>query len=118
MRDEQTKVELAKVVYFESDGNYTHILFLNGHRATVSVGLSKIEHLLEVQLKEQAQLFIRIGRQYIVNRNFIFQINLLKQKLLVSDMENLPVFSLSVSKEALKALKVLLTNKENGIVNR
>ncbi|WP_106830284.1 LytTR family DNA-binding domain-containing protein [Parabacteroides pacaensis] len=110
-RDEQTKVELTKVVYFEADGNYTRVTFLNGYKIAVSAGLSKIEHLLEEQLKEQAQQFIRIGRQYIVNRAFIFQINVLKQKLLLSNMESLPVFSLSVSKEALKNLKALQIKK-------
>lgn len=117
-RDEQTKVDLGKVVYFESDGNYTHIVFINNYKVTVSVSLSAIERLLEEQLKENARQFVRIGRQYIVNRYFIFQINVLKQRLLLSNMESLPVFSLSVSKEALKVLKELQIKKENGTVNR
>lgn len=117
-RDEQTKVDLGKVVYFESDGNYTHVAFINNYKVTISVGLAAIEKLLEEQLKENARQFVRIGRQYIVNRHFIFQINVLKQKLLLSNMESLPVFSLTVSKEALKVLKELQIKKENGTVDR
>ncbi|MDR1919319.1 MAG: LytTR family transcriptional regulator [Tannerellaceae bacterium] len=117
-RDEQTKIDLSKVVYFEAEGNYTRIVFVNSYKATISVSLSKIEKLLDTQLTGNAGQFIRIGRQYIVNRAFIFQINLLKQKLLLSDMENMPVFSLSIAKEALKKLKELQIKKEDGNNNR
>ncbi|GHU57779.1 hypothetical protein FACS189411_12080 [Bacteroidia bacterium] len=110
-RDEQTKVDLAKVVYFEADGNYTHVIFMNNYKATISVGLTKIEKLLEMQLKDNPG-------QYIVNRSFIFQINILKQKLLLSNMEHMPVFSLSIAKEALKKLRDIQIKKDDGNSNR
>ena len=107
-RDEFTKVDLNNVVYFEADGNYTHIVFINRHKVTITLGLIKIEHLLNTQLKEQAQRFIRIGKRYIINRVFILQINPLRQKLLLSDMVHEAVFTLSISKEALKTLKEII----------
>ena len=107
-RDEFTRVDLKKVVYFEAEGNYTHIIFTNSFRVTITLGLSKIEQLLETQLKEQAQQFIRIGKSYIINRQFILQINPLRQKLILADMEYETVFTLTISKELLKTLKELI----------
>ena len=110
-RDEFTKVELNKVVYFEADGNYTHIVFTNSYKATITLGLCKIEQLLETQLREQAQQFIRIGKRYIINRRFILQIIPLRQKLLLSDMVHETVFALTISKEALKTLKEVIVKQ-------
>ena len=110
-RDEFTKVDLRKVVYFEANGNYTHVVFINNYKVTITIGLSKIEQLLETQLREQAQQFIRIGKGYIINRTFILQISLLRQKLFLSDMIYGTVFELSVSKEALKTLKELIVKR-------
>ena len=110
-RDEFTKVDLNNVVYFEADGNYTHIVFTNSYKVTITIGLSKIEQLLETQLRERAQQFIRIGKSYIINRIFILQINPLRQKLILSDMIHETVFALSISKEALKTLKDLIVKQ-------
>lgn len=108
-RDELTRVNLAYVAYFESNGNYTHIVFVNGCRVMVLVSLANIEHLIDDVLKGQVQPFIRIGKRYIVNSRFVFQINVLKQKLFLTDFHSPQVFILSISKEALKVLKKLYT---------
>lgn len=110
-RDELTRVNLTDVIYFEADGNYTHIVFSNGCKAMLLIGLSKIEHLIDTVLKGQVQPFIRIGKRYIVNSSAIFQINVLKQKLLLTNFKTPQVFTLSVSKEALKNLKNLYTQE-------
>lgn len=108
-RDELTRVNLTDVIYFEADGNYTHIVFSNGCKVMLLIGLSKIEHLIDGVLKGQVQPFIRIGKRYIVNSGAIFQINVLKQKLLLTNFKTPRVFTLSVSKEALRNLKNLYT---------
>ena len=55
---------------------------------------------------------MRIGKSLIVNTLFIYRINIIKQKLILSDCEHF-AFELSVSKEALKKVKeiVLQTKK-------
>ena len=34
-RDEMVKVKLDKVAYFEADSNYSHVVFVNGAKATL-----------------------------------------------------------------------------------
>lgn len=112
-RDELLRVRLKYVVYFEADGNYTHIQFANGARATLLYSLSHMEQLIDEKLKGKVQPFIRIGKRYIVNSQCIFQINTLKQKLILTNFENPQIYSISVSKESLKNLKELYTKKHN-----
>ncbi len=111
-RDELTRVNLNEVAYFEADGNYTHICFSNGCKTTILVSLGGIEHLIDNVLKAQVKPFIRIGKSYIVNSAFIFQINVLRQKLLLTNFKTQNVYTLSISKDALKKLKELYTNKK------
>lgn len=110
-RDELLRVSLKHAVYFEADGNYTHILFSNGAKATLLFSLSKMENLLDEKLKGKPQPFIRIGKKYIINSAYVFQINTLKQELLLTSFNTPHVFTLIVSKEALKSLKDLYLKK-------
>lgn len=106
-RDELIKVNLKHVVFFEADDNYTHVYFSNGIKASLLCTLSNMEQLIDEKLKRQVQPFIRIGRRYIVNSSCIFQINTLKKKLLLTSFNSPQLYTLSVSKEALKKLKDL-----------
>lgn len=83
-RDELVRVKLERVAYFEADANYCHVVFVNGARATILTSLLNIEKLLSEQFKQNASNFIRIGKKFIINSRFIFQINVLKQKLILS----------------------------------
>lgn len=110
-RDEMIKVKLDRVAYFEADSNYCHVVFLNGAVATLLTSLVNVEGLLDQKFRGDSPMFIRIGKRYIVNRFCIFQINVLRQKLILSDLISTKVFELSVSKEALKSLKQLYTDQ-------
>ena len=73
---------------------------------------------MEEQLGKEAMTFIRLGKQLIVNRAYIFRVNPNKQQLLMSNMQVNNAFELSASKEALKQLKALMeseTGKEGKI---
>ena len=108
-RDEMVKVRLERVAYFEADANYCHVVFINGAKATLLTSLVNIEKLLSEQFKETASVFIRIGKKVIVNSHFIFQINVQRQKLVLTDFVSPNVLELSISKDALKNLKNLYT---------
>lgn len=110
-RDELAKVKLDKVAYFEADSNYCHVMFINGYKVTLLTSLINIEKLLSDRFSGDNPLFIRIGKRYIVNKNFIAHINVLRQKLVLTDFSTTTVFELSISKEALKNLKLLYSNK-------
>lgn len=109
-RDELIKVKLDRVAYFEADSNYCHVVFINGAKAILLTSLVNIENLLEERFKDNTSMFIRIGKRYIVNRQYIFQFNIPRQKLVLSDFSVPGVLEISISKEALKNLKQLYSN--------
>lgn len=106
-RDELTRIRLTRVMYFEADANYTNVIFANGARATLLVSLTRLEELIGQVLLERRSIMVRIGKRYIVNSAFIFQINVLRQRLVLSDLVSAKIETLSISKEALKKLKAL-----------
>ena len=111
-RDELIRVSLRHVVYFEADGNYTQIFFENGQKVIILYSLAKLEALLDEKLRGKKQPFIRIGKRYIINSASVFQINTLKQRLVLTNFDTSNVFTLSVSKEALKTLEELYTTRQ------
>lgn len=110
-RDELAKVKLEKVAFFEADSNYCYVNFINGAKATLLTSLANIENLLSSKFQGGDPMFIRIGKRYIVNLNFIFQINIPKQRLILTDFDSPNIMELTISKEALKNLKQLYSNK-------
>lgn len=106
-RDKLIRIDIDKIVYFEGDGNYTHIVTANKHKVCITMNLSNTEAVLATQLEEAAKHFMRIGKRYIVNMNYIYQIDLQKQNLQLSDWKNF-TFQMPVSKEALKTVKELV----------
>jgi len=107
-RDEFIKVDLDKMLYAAADDNYISLYFLNGQSVVVCLSLQKLSLMIVGAYGTEKTKFIRIGRKYIVNRLFIMQINLLKQVLILSDMERIKPISLPVPKEALKTLRQTL----------
>lgn len=103
-RDEFFRVDISKIVYFESDGNYTNIILNNKMKATVCMNLAQMQSILSERLKDEAGMFARIGKRHIVNLTFVYQIAILRQKLTLSDGENFE-YQVSVSKDALKKLR-------------
>ena len=106
-RDELLRIEVGKIVYFEAEGNYTHVISRNKLRATLIMSLTKTEQVLTQQLGERAHQFIRIGKRFIVNINNVYSINLAKQYLVLTDQEHF-AYQLPISKEALRKMKDLI----------
>lgn len=111
-RDELLRIEISKIVYFEADGNYTNIVMVNKLRAAVSMNLGEMENALARQLGTESRIFVRIGKRYIINMEYVYQINVLKQHLILSDYDHF-AFQLNISKDALRKMKELMTNTIN-----
>ena len=103
-RDEFYRVDVSKIVYFESDGNYTNILLNNTLKGTVCMNLAQMQQILADSLKDGASVFARVGKRHIINLKYVFHIAILRQKLVLSDGENFE-YHLNVSKVALKKLR-------------
>ena len=68
------------------------------------------------QLGREAQTFVRIGKSLVVNRMYIYRVNVQRQQLVMSDLTTNQAFTLQASKEALRQLKELLeTEKKEGL---
>lgn len=106
-RDKLIRLDTQKIVYFEGDGNYTYIVTANKQKVCITMNLSHTEDALAAQLGNNANHFMRIGKRFIVNMNYIFQIDILKQMLMLSDCERF-LYQMPVSKEALKTVKELV----------
>ena len=106
-RDALVRVPVSKIVYFEADGNYTYIVTSYKQKACLCMNLAHTEQALAAQLGEQALGFMRIGKSVIVNMRYIYQIDVPKQQLILSDFEHF-TYAVPVSKEALKSVKDLV----------
>lgn len=101
------RLDIQKIVYFEGDGNYTYIVTANKHKTCITMNLVHAEKALADQLGEKAKEFMRIGKRFIVNMNYIYQVDVQRQTLMLSDCEHF-LFQMPVSKEALKVVKELV----------
>ncbi len=106
-RDNLIRLDINRIVYFEGDGNYTYIVTANKLKSCITMNLAHTELALADQLGNNAKHFMRIGKRYIVNMNFIYQVDLSKQRLILSDYNQF-TFQLPISKEALKVVKELV----------
>lgn len=106
-RDKLIRLDISKIVYFEADGNYTYIVTSNKHKTCLTMNLSHTEEALAKQLENVANQFMRIGKRFVVNMNYIYQVDIQKQVLLLSDWDSF-IFQVPISKEALKRVKELI----------
>ena len=113
--NELVRVKPERIVYVESDGNYSTMVLHDKTKQIFTMNLAHCQQLMEEQLGKDAMTFIRIGKQLIVNRAYIFKINPNKQQLIMSDMDVNIAFDLQASKEALKQLKALLESEEGKL---
>ena len=106
--NEVVRVNPERVVFVESDGNYSTMVLHDKTELVFTMNLAHCQQLMEEQLGKEAMTFIRIGKQLIVNSAYIFKINVNKQQLVMANMGVNLAFTLQSSKEALKQLKALI----------
>ncbi len=96
-----------RIIYIASDGNYSTLVQTDNEVRMVSYQLGQVEKMISSQLGNEGNIFIRIGKSLIINRSYIYYINIPKQRLILSDVVSFN-HSVTASKEALKQLKDLL----------
>ena len=109
--NELVRIKPERIVYVVSDGNYSTMVLHDKTEQVFTMNLAHFQQMIEEQLGKEAMTFIRLGKQLIVNRAYIFKINPTKQQLLMSNMQVNIAFELSASKEALKQLKALIESE-------
>lgn len=103
-RDTVVRIDFTKIVYFEAEGNYTSVMTVNKFKPVIGMNLVGVEKELRWQLGCHMNSFVRVGKRYIINMDYVCCLNVLKQQLVLSDSDR---FShvLSISREALRKLK-------------
>ena len=109
LRDQLLRLEIAKIVYFEADGNYTKVVMANKIKVELPLSLANMEKVLSSQLGEKAATFMRIGKRFIINRRYICDVNIPKQYLMLTDFA-LFAYQLPISKAALRSIKAYLSH--------
>ena len=95
------------IVYISADGNYCNVMFTDNETRLLTHQLGIVEAMIHDQLGSEGLLFVRIGRGLIINRNYIYYINIQNQKLILSDNSRFS-HTVSASRDALKNLKDLV----------
>lgn len=107
-RDELFVLDLDKVVYIQASGNYSRIVYIGGMQMMITLGLSKLEGMIKMIVpKDRRSPFVRLGRSLLVNQTYLTHINVLKQRLTLSDNQE-HSYVLDVPKALLKAYKDLI----------
>ena len=122
---ELVRVATDEIVYVRADGNYSDLVLTNGQKRKMTFQLHFFD---EVFQQLQNNMFVRVGRSLIVNKRFIYVINLTEQQLILSggNLKESIVFygqskddspqNISLAREGLRQLKQLLEN-EKGVDN-
>ena len=107
-RDELFVLDLDKVAYIQASGNYSRIVYIGGMQMMITLGLSKLEGMIKMIVpKDRRSPFVRLGRSLLVNQTYLTHINVLKQRLTLSDNQE-HSYGLDVPKALLKAYKDLI----------
>lgn len=113
-RDELNLIDLDQVACIQACGNFSNVMYIDGNKIMVSVGLSQIEVLIQVAINRNNLIntFVRLGRSVIVKNKFFSQINVIKQKVTLSD-KGRHVYQLTVPKNLFKSYKELMRSSYN-----
>lgn len=98
------RIPAASIICIRADGNYSIVRQLDGEMRQLFCNLSQVEKLLGQQLDEESSTFVRCGRSDIINTSYIYYINPLRQRLVLSDAATFR-YELKISKEALRELR-------------
>ena len=109
--NELIRIQPEVIVYAISEGNYTTLVLIDLTKHVFAVNLSHLEKLLQNQLGEEESMFIRTGKRLIINREYVYKVNIGKQQLILADIRNNISIPLTASKVSLRQLKSYLESQ-------
>lgn len=114
-RDELNLIDLDLVACINANGNYSNVMYIDGNKTMVSVGLSQFENIIKdaISKTSASNTFVRLGRSVIVNNRYLRQINILKQKIILADYGT-HSYQLTVPKNLLRNYKELIRISYSG----
>ena len=110
-RDELNTINPSMVAAVQAKGNYSRVVYITHKEIMLTLGVSKMEHLLKTNTTPPNR-FIRLGRSIIINHRYLRKIDLQKQILLLSDGQVSDI-RITVPKRTLKAYKEAIVKSFN-----
>lgn len=108
-RDELIMLLVDNIAYILADGNYTKIVYITGMQVILSIGITKVEKIISDSYPSSSVCpFVRLGRSVVINQRYLYNINLLKHRLQLTDGEH-DCLTLQMPKQILKDYKTLIT---------
>ena len=109
---EFVRVRTDEIAYVRADGNYSDLVLINGKTHKMTFQLHFFDEIFQ-QL--QQNFFVRVGRSLIVNKSYVYVINLPDQTLMFAGPGvAADVKPLKVSREALRQLRQIMENEKGG----
>ena len=109
---ELVRVATDEIVYVHADGNYSDLMLTNGKCRKMTFQIHFFDEIFQ-QLRKN--VFVRVGRSLIVNKRYIYVINLPDQMMLFAGQQiKCDIAPVRVSREALKQLKEQLEDEKGG----
>lgn len=103
------RVSTEDIAYIEASGNYCDVHLFNGEAVTMTF---QLHYFVEALSQLRQNFFVRVGKSLIVNKNFVYGINITSQDLKLMDHRMNLTYRLKASKEALKELKTILEQEK------
>ncbi len=112
-RDEMICIDDHLIAYCKASGNYSSIKLITGKELILTQTLSKVMKMLEEPGKVNGR-FIRAGRSFIINQDYIHKIITLQQKLILSDGLGWTL-EINMSKANLKFLQTEILSRSHKV---
>lgn len=112
---ELVRVQTDDIVFVHADGNYSEVLLYNGKKHVMTFQLHFFEETFR-RLKDN--FFVRVGRSLIVNKNYIYLINLTEQKMILTGGKLGGEYEVRASKDALRDIKAKLEDDNTSLLQK
>ncbi|MBO7415626.1 MAG: LytTR family transcriptional regulator [Bacteroidaceae bacterium] len=109
---EMLRIPAGRLVYISADGNYANIVTQDNRSQMVSFQLGQVEDMIADQLGDAGGNFVRLGRGLIINTDFVYFIDIAKQRVVLSDCACF-YHDLTASRDVLIKLKAYIDTTIN-----
>ena len=75
------RLAFDEILYIRSDGNYCVMTLSDGEEIQLWMNLKAITDLIDQQMRQQQVVFVRVGKQYVLNLHYISRIDTKKNQL-------------------------------------
>ena len=110
------RLAFDEILYIRSDGNYCVMTLSNGEELQIMDEPKTITELIDQQMRQQEIVFVRVGKQYVLNLHYICRIDTKKDQLSLWRKEIPQKIVLnSISHKALQLLEEGIKQKQNEL---